>query len=231
MSRLAIVGHRANSLRRLLRYVLDEIEYIEIDVQYDDVMKRHIVRHPPEEIWKISASQNRAGWLSKLYSTLYIRGYIPLEGFLDVMSTHLGGNVKGILLDIKNPARYDMLSDSIQRYIDQFQVYITSKNHMIIQNLDLDGVKKFVTLMERLYNPGEYLSSLDIEGVSIDHRTIDGKYIDELKDLGLDIAVWTVNDMTSLENLLKEDIDLIISDIPGKVRYIAQRISGGIERR
>jgi len=229
LNRPAIVGHRANSLRRLLRYVLDEIDFIEIDVQYDGMMKQHIVRHPPEEIWKISTTYNRPGWLSKLYSTLYIRGYIPLEGFLDIVSTHLRGNIKGIMLDIKTPAKDDELERSLEEYIEQFQIYITSKNHMIIESLNLNNIEKLVTLTERLYKPWIYLSQLDIDGVSIDHRILDSEYLDELRELDLDIAIWTVNEMPSLEKLLRKDIDMIISDIPGKVRYIAQRMVDGAE--
>ncbi len=224
MSRPVIVGHRANSLRKLVRYILDGVEYIEIDVQYDEHIGRHIVRHPPEEIWRITTSNNKSGWLSRLYTTLYIKGYIPLDNFLDIMTTHLKGSIEGILLDIKDPSQHEELRNTIEIYKGEFKLYITSKNHLTIHRLDVKAVKRFVTLMERLYNPENYLSNLDIDGVSIDYRVLDNEYIRELERLGLDIAIWTVNDISNIERLVREDIQIFISDTPGKVRYATERL-------
>ncbi len=224
LSRLVIVGHRANSLRKLVRYILDGVEYIEVDVQYDELIGRHIVRHPPDEVWRITTSNNKSRWLSRLYTTLYIKGYIPLENFLDIMTTYLYGSIKGILLDIKDPSQDGELRNTIDTYKDELKLYITSKNHLTIQRLDIRDIKRFVTLMERLYNPENYLSDLDIDGVSIDYRVLDNGYIKELERLGLDIAVWTVNDISSIERLVREGISMIISDVPGKVRYTAEKL-------
>lgn len=219
MSKPIVMGHRANSLRSLVRYVLEDIEAIEVDVTYDISLKSNVVRHPRDEFLRLDSGEAGRSWISKLYSSLYLKGYIKLSDFLKVIDENLRGRIKYVMLDLKTGVDLRDLSKLIMNYVDKYEVFISSKYHPYLVDLDR-GLKiyRLATLDERPYNPVSYLDSKYFEGVSINYSYIDNQLLEELHRLDMIVAVWTVNDMRSLSDL--EDYpDILISDYPWKIRY------------
>ncbi len=225
MKYLKIVGHRANSLRKLLRYILEDIDSIEVDVSYDLKIGKPIIRHPPEHGRKFKISTEGRGWLSKVYSTLYLQGYIHLDKFLNIIDEYLYDKLEYIILDIKHDVRYIDISDLLLDYSYSFKLIVTSKDHEYISQIkESNKLIKFITITEKLYNPKSYIDNLQVDGVSLDYRYADNYSIYTYKLNGLKTALWTVNNPKAITDFDMKYVDMIISDYPYRIKTYLEEI-------
>jgi len=57
------------------------------------------------------------------------------------------------------------------------------------------------------------------------HREVSSQSIKQAHHLGLEVKVWTVNDMDRMERLINMDVDGIITDYPDRLRRVLQKLN------
>ncbi len=216
-----IMGHRANSLRRLVRYVMEDIDAIEFDVYYEPVHTRYIVRHPKNDRFELNPGNiSRNTWVSNLFTSLYLKGYIKFSDFMLILSKYLSNKIRYIMIDLKNYMDVEGFIDIINRYASDFEIYISTKIHPLLSEIsDQPRISKLATISERLYEPARYLESLGVDGVSLEYQYAENDYLSDLKDNGYLVALWTVNNSIEISHIDLPYPDIIVSDVPWRLRW------------
>jgi glycerophosphoryl diester phosphodiesterase len=60
---------------------------------------------------------------------------------------------------------------------------------------------------------------------SAHHRDVSGQSIKQAHHLGLEVKVWTVNDMDRMETLINMGVDGIITDYPDRLRQVLKKLN------
>lgn len=211
-----IVGHRANSFRRLNKYLSMNVPIIEIDVirSDDDIMLQHI--REEEEI--IKGIHKREGLIRAL-SDIYLR---LLYKYRLIDALRLVNGRAGIMIDLKNRNMAQKTVEIIKKSNFSGEIFITSKYHGELREIKklLPTVKALITLLEQPVDLVEYLKEINVDGVSMVFAFIDKEIIEELHKNNYVVAVWTINDVNLAKYLASINVDMIVTDIPEKMMRI-----------
>jgi len=129
--------------------------------------------------------------------------------------------VKGleiINIELKNYLPYPGLEEKVLKLVDQFkikeQVIISSFNHYSLQKVKKmqPEIKTGALLMSKMINPADYAFKRGFDALHIQFLTADRKIIKKSHFMGLQVNVYTVNFPDAVEELLKNEIDMIITD-------------------
>ncbi len=63
------------------------------------------------------------------------------------------------------------------------------------------------------------------------HREVSSQSIKQAHNLGLEVKVWTVNDMDRMEALINMGVDGIITDYPGRLRQVLKKLGMPLPRQ
>lgn len=200
-----VVGHAANTPRRVSRYLSSGADGVEIDVFWPDIV------HPPEgQPKRLSGAVAR--WILHAFTTRF-RRYRVAE-VLDV-AREMGAKV--VVLDIKTapPQAFEGVGDAI----------FTSKNHPLLHKLAMNwGRVVYPTLHSRPMRPWELVMGVGGRGASIHYSFVDEELISEFRARGLGLMVWTVNDAATAIRLADAGVNFITTDRP---ELIAPAIRSG----
>ena len=114
-------------------------------------------------------------------------------------------------------AVYDML----KKYDLRDKVVVSSFNHFSVKRMkEIDpGIKCGLLTESWIINAGDYVKKNDIECyhplfIMLDHE----EYTKEVKDHGIEINTWTVNEPAHIDRMIELGIDGIIGNFPDLTR-------------
>lgn len=232
--KLHLVGHRANSVRRIRRYIKINVDYIEVDVTLPGQNGEPLVYHGES---LVSASSKTEWRIRELLSK--IQGHdrfvfkpltiVNLLEFLNTMNTDVG-----LWIDLKTISR--KRADLLHAFVENLKGYSQALTRpLIISSNDLEalrilGEKKnklnLLLAVNVLYKniTRSKLNCLakdlrpDIYSFSIE--SYDPSLAEMLTREGVKTALWTLNRVNGemakliLNSISKKWLDFIITDTP-----------------
>ncbi len=99
------------------------------------------------------------------------------------------------------------------------RVIFSSFNHYTLRRLGKLGAPQPIGALvtDRLYEPWNYLLTLDAYALHPDHRRVNRKLMANCHANGQAVHVWTVNKPKDVTRMLRLGVDAIITDFPGEV--------------
>ncbi|WP_317853962.1 glycerophosphodiester phosphodiesterase [Chakrabartyella piscis] len=96
------------------------------------------------------------------------------------------------------------------------KMYFSSFNHMsLVKTMEISPEVPVGALVVSLENAGQYCKQYGFANYHPDYNGLTQKEVEQCKENGIAINVWTVNDMGGLEQLHKWGCDGIITNYPG----------------
>lgn len=205
-----IVGHKANSFRKIKKYLSLKVPVIEMDVikHDEDIVLQHV--HEPTPI-PIHSGRYLIHTFERFSMPFIGLKYVKL---IDVLKL-INGKV-GVMLDLKIKGIANDVVDIIKESKFKGTIYVTSKYHKDIRKFKelMPEVKALLTLEEQPINIADYIKKAHADGVSIDVVFIDEPLVNELHRHGYIIASWTVNEVELAKYLISLRVDMIVTDEP-----------------
>ncbi len=206
-----IVGHKANTLRKIKKYLEMGIPVVEVDViEYSNNI---ILQHVRE---KVPAEFNDQSYYSfhpfkRFLLHIGTPRYLKLFDVLKIIN-----GKSGVLIDLKSKGIVDKVVDIIKDVDFKGTIYISSKYHRDVRRFKklMPDVKGLLTLEEQPINLAEYIKRANADGISIKVAFVDESLINEVHKYGYMIATWTVNDIELARYLLHLGVDMVVTDIP-----------------
>jgi len=197
------VGHRANTLSKLSRYISQGVDAVEIDV-YES-----LVNHGPDSI---KPATLREALIKKLASIGNHGESQAVEDFLAVL-----GELKiALVLDIKSPSLPDRLVRLMAEEARKGSVIVTSKYHNLLRRLsrELKGATILASIQCRPADPVSVARQAGANGLSVEVGYVDVELVREMHESGMWVAAWTVNDMDQALEVVEEGVDIVITERP-----------------
>ncbi len=213
MGVLRVIGHRANSLRILLLYKLQGVEYVEVDVSPGNGGEP-LVLHGPSEVRRATPIGRVFAYIDyKLFYRDPIMRPSSLEEWLERLDW-----VKGVLLDVKSEVDMDMLLDAVENAGFAGATEYSSSDHVYLKLLgSRGGARTFPSIGERLVDTAGYVYRQGFTGASLKYTVINKMLVDEMHSLGLTVYAWTVNNPQTAARLASMGVDGVISDTPSSI--------------
>lgn len=228
---VAIAAHRGyssvmpeNTLESIEAAILQQAEYVEIDVMltgdgvvvlhHDDTMLRmggvdiHINKTPYLKILDYP--------ISGYYAGNYVESQVPtLEDALLLCQ----GQIK-VIIDMKDGGQGDKLVEETLNIIQNLEM----KDTVIIQSFStrvLSTIRRLdeeIVIGQILFFASGNLSALDVDFYTIRKNMLTRQFVDEAHRINRKVWVWTVNSNFDLREVLRYDIDGIITDYPTRAQ-------------
>ncbi|MBU9712810.1 glycerophosphodiester phosphodiesterase family protein [Evansella tamaricis] len=216
-----------NSLSSIRAAIDKRVDVVEIDVMltkdgvvvlnHDSDLQR--VAGVPRDIIDMTYEETQEVDIGRLFSDEFIGERIPtLDEALVEMKEE---NVK-VLVDIKvedtsrNREFAEKIVDLIE-YHDMVEVsYVQAFNNQILQ--EVRELNDDIKLGQILYIAAGNLSGLDVDFYTIRQTMLSDRFIENAKRQNREVWVWTVNRERHIREVLKYDIDGIITDYPERVQ-------------
>jgi glycerophosphoryl diester phosphodiesterase len=202
-----LIAHRGGNSARALRAALDaEVDWLEVDVwwHYGRIVARH-----DAAVWRLPLA--RRGWLLRPAP----RRYLTLDDILDAVRD----TPVRLLIDLKGDAAHlpRALVETLQRRGAIERAALCGKDWA-----PLDAARALEPALQVAFSLGReehlppYLRRL-ADGtappmISITHRILTGERIAHLRERGVTIFSWTVNDPARARELVGWGVHGIISD-------------------
>ncbi len=161
----------------------------------------------------------------KYYSHLFQSQKIPtLNEVLAIVQ-----NLAVINIELKNFYNYPRLEEEVLQSIKSYDIVdktiISSFNHhSLLKFKDLEPeVKTGALLAARLIDPVKYCKSLGADAIHAYYLSITPEIIKNAHQNGLQVNVFTVNKESEIIYLLKEKVDMIITDYPDQAKSIIKK--------
>lgn len=130
-------------------------------------------------------------------------------------------------LELKNNRiEYENLEKLVIKMVYEYNLedktIISSFNHYSVMKCkEFDNKIKLGFLYDDpLYKPGKYGKSSGVDALHPNYLTLKDYVIEEIKNEGLMINTYTVNDEEDMKRLVEQDIDIIITNYPDKLTDI-----------
>lgn len=233
---VSVASHRGdvrngpeNSLSSLKSAFEQGVDTIEIDVQltkdgvvvlnHDKNLKR--VSGFSGSIQDLTYEEVKRIDIGKLYGKGFVGEKIPtLDEVLELVDEE-GGKV---IIDIKatelsrSGEFADRIVASIQRHELQENTYVQAFDYSILQMIREREPE--VKIGHILYLAAGNLSSLDVDFYTIRQTMLSERFVQKAHKLNREVWVWTVNLEQNIKEVLKYDIDGIITDYPERVQNV-----------
>lgn len=133
------------------------------------------------------------------------------------------------------PRMYPGMTDAVVNLVEtlamEHRVLISSFDHQQVQQVRQRSeiIATGVLTSDRMANPGAYLKMLDADaynpgldslGFNSVQRKLDNVAIQNIRDLGYGVNVWTCNDKIEMRQLIAAGATGLISDFPNRVREV-----------
>ena len=216
-----IVGHKANTIRVIRRYLAQGADIVEIDVFYDESLGDFVVKHVDEQTSSLTGGRWERGLARRLADMVEpIVELVRHERKVSDVMRSVGG-LQGVMLDVKVKGRARELASLISSMGLDGPIYVSSRYHrdlMTIKRL-LPHVKTLLTFSEEPVEAViKYLEAAEADGISIRLAFLEPSLVKALKGRGYTIAVWTVNDPWLAVKAAMMSVDMIITDTPHTIK-------------
>lgn len=221
MGGVRVIGHRANSLRILLLYKFHGVEYVEVDVS-PGPSGEPIVMHGPSEV-------RRATLIGRIFSyidyKLFYRDPIARPTRLGDWLPRLDW-ARGVLLDLRPGVDLGRLEKSIRDSgYSRSQVEVSSSDHELLAGVRkaVPGVRVVASFSDRIVGLEEYVRERGFDGAAIKYSIISRGMVAALRESGVRVYAWTVNDPGEAARLRDMGVEGVITDVPWVIRKALSR--------
>lgn len=211
-------------------------DYIEIDVQLSkdgEVVLMHdaMVDRTTDGSGRIDAftlEELRQLDAGNWFGPQFAGEQIPtLEEVLDAYRGKIG-----ILIEIKNASQHPGIEEKIAGALEERNMDKPNNGKIIVQSFDHGSIARFNALLPNV-DTG-VLVGYDAEGISDaqlaqfstyadyvnpNHQMVDAGLVSRIHDYGMQIAPYTINDQSRINELMDYGVDGIISDYPDLVGH------------
>ncbi len=124
-----------------------------------------------------------------------------------------------LMIEIKADHCEQLVIQAIKHFNLVDQVYVIAFNHRFLLTIKelCPEIKTLILLYGLPINPVEIINSAKADGLSISVATLDRQLCQEVKDQGLCVTVWNINDEILFNQLSSYPIDYFGSDYPSKM--------------
>jgi glycerophosphoryl diester phosphodiesterase len=118
----------------------------------------------------------------------------------------------------------EKLIDLIYKYGMENRVILSSFNHysMVHCKEISQDIKTGLLYMEGLYKPGAYAKTARADAIHPNFYAMKGEIIREVKDEGIMVNTFTVNDINYMKYFINIGVDGIITNYPDKLKNILE---------
>jgi len=209
-----VVGHAANTLGRIRRYLSMNIPVIEMDVveSEGELLLHHV--HEGLVIRPRRFNENPLHTLSAFRKLpLYL---FPLRPPKLSEALELVGNRADLMFDLKTKGIGRKVVELLRKTGFRRTAYFSSKYHRDIVRIKelMPEAKGLLSLEDQPVNVADYVREARADGISIKAVFIDKELVNELHRYGYIIVVWTVNDVEVAKYVASLGADMIVTDIP-----------------
>lgn len=115
--------------------------------------------------------------------------------------------------------------DLIREYDLRDQMIISSFNHYSVKRMkEIDlGIKCGFLSETWILEAGEYANKHNVECVHPIYRMLNEEVTKDLKEHGIEINTWTVNEEEEIEEMIRLEVDGIIGNYPDRVGRMIKR--------
>ncbi len=205
-----IVGHRANTLTKLRFYLQSGVDAVEVDIAGSQV------RHGSGGI---KPATLREAILRRIFFSE------PKGDALErIVKEVLERNVT-LVVDLKTPKVDPLIFSSLP---SEGSVLVSSKYHNLLRDLKprLRGISTLASIQDRPVDPAKVMRDALADGLSVELSYVDEDLVENLREAGGIIYVWTVNDVDQALSLTSMRVDAITTDRPDLI--ISALRNGGI---
>ncbi len=193
-----IVGHRANTLAKLRFYLQSGADAVEVDIAGSQV------KHGSGGIKPAT-----------LREAILRRIFFPEpkgDALERIVEEVIERNVT-LVVDLKTPRVDPLIFSSLP---SEGSVLISSKYHNLLRDLKpkLGGIPMLASIQDRPVNPVRVMRDALANGLSVELSYVDDELVEDLKEVGGLIYVWTVNDVDQALPLASMGVDAITTDRP-----------------
>jgi hypothetical protein len=223
---MKVIGHRANSLRRLQRYLRWRVDGIEVDITYIEKSDSIGLMHLKKEEEELYARSDLWRKYRKIHEILRGIRVVPiLEGLhsLDELLNLVDNDIvlladvktKGILFSLimklleTDPSREYLIST---KYFDE--VPLARKLFPEMNNLKILG-----SIETKVPGVKDFVDKYTLDGLSMLHTFITSSDVEELHRDEKILAAWVVNDCNIFRKLRGLNVDYIITDDPLSITH------------
>lgn len=205
---ILVYGHKANTLHWVEKYLKEGADGIEIDVYQQGA---HILVEHKRQDTKRRLLREKIG---NLIAELHVRPALQLSHFLHKIPARVP-----LILDLKNPVSPLMLKeDVIKSNYSIGDVLITTRWHNLANSFRAEGFRVLLSIDHRPISLKMYKDVTD--GLSLSIPYVDRELLVEARRLRLIIALWVVNEMKDICNIIEyaPDALIIITEYPRKIK-------------
>ncbi len=195
-----LVGHRANTLAKLGRYLRQGVDAVEVDL-YEG-----FIDHGPDSIKPATLREA----IFKRIAALGNGEGQSAEEFL----SGVGGRIP-LVLDLKSPRLAEQMITLVEEEARRGLI-ITSKFHPLLRGLSrrLEGATILASIQCRPVDPLSIARSAGARGLAVEVGFVDAELVHTLHSAGMLVAAWTVNDADQARRLVELGVDVIVTERP-----------------
>jgi glycerophosphoryl diester phosphodiesterase len=231
---VAIAGHRGdmynapeNSLSSVRSAIDKGVDAVEVDVQitkdgvlvlnHDITLRR--VAGVPDQVMELTYEEISRLEIGSHFSDEFTGEKIPtLEEVLQVIKEEEGA-VK-LIIEIKPYGPSEEMASKVAGLIETYEMeedcYIQSFDRDVLQHIR--QINPFIKIGQIMYFAAGNLASLDVDFYTINQSMLSENFILNARKNEREVWVWTVNIERNIKEVLKYDVNGIITDFPEKVQ-------------
>ncbi|OEF97374.1 glycerophosphoryl diester phosphodiesterase membrane domain-containing protein [Desulfuribacillus alkaliarsenatis] len=217
-----------NSISSIRAALDQDVDFVEIDVQItrDGVVVLHHdytltrVAGVPYRVADLTYEQLTRLEVGSWFSQEFSGEKIPTleEAILEVK-----GKAK-LIVDVKpygpNRALAEGIVEQIERHNMVGEAYVQSFQYEVLQHVR--SLNQDIIVGQIMFFAIGNLSALDVDYYAIEQSMLSNQFVKNARRDGRDIWVWTVNHEQDIKEVLRYDIDGIITDYPERVRALIE---------
>ncbi|MBU9720602.1 MULTISPECIES: glycerophosphoryl diester phosphodiesterase membrane domain-containing protein [Bacillaceae] len=218
-----------NSISSIRSAIEKGVDAVEIDVMLTEDLE--IILNHDEDLERVAGIQRRVADMTydeirevdigKHFSEEFIGEGTPTleEAILEVKDENVN-----LIIDIKviDTSLNDIFAAKIIDLIEKYEIedisYVQAFNYNILQ--EIRKINSDIKIGQILYLSAGDLSSLDVDFYTIRQTMLSERFIENAKSLDREVWVWTVNIERNIREVLKYDINGIITDYPERVQNV-----------
>ncbi len=220
-----------NSLPSVRDAIAKGIDSVEIDVQLTG--DGEVVLHHDYTLSRMAGVSRRVSDMTYEELRRLDIGVVPGEQEGDLLPVGIPllsevlaeaqGRIK-LLIDLKPYGPAEQLAEQVVKLVEQFEmtdsVYIQSFDQATLRQIRM--LNPDIRLGQILYFALGDLSTLDVDFYTIEQVLLTSRLVERAHRNNREVWVWTVNSERNLKEVLKYDVDGIITDFPTRAQSMVE---------